>query len=49
MIFMFLQACAWFLKIDPVHIVGIHMYVCVYVCVHVCVHVCVSTPKAINN
>ena len=32
-------ACAWFLKIDPVQIVSMH----------VCVGVCVSAPKAINN
>ena len=30
-------AHAWFLKIDPVQIVGIR------------VHVCMSAPKAINN
>ena len=46
------QACAgcrptraWFLKIDPVRIVGMR----VRVCVCVCVCVCVSAPKAINN
>ena len=33
------QVRAWFLKIDPVRIVGM--------CA--CVHVCVSTPEAINN
>ena len=33
------QACAWFLKIDPVQIVSM----CVCVCV------CLSVPKAINN
>ena len=32
-------ACTWFLKIDPVQIVG----------VHVCVCVCVSTHETINN
>ena len=32
-------ACAWFLKIDPVRIVGMHACVCV----------CVSAPEAINN
>ena len=37
------QAHTWFLKIDPVLIVGICVFVCVYVCV------CVSVPKAINN
>ena len=31
------QACAWFLQIDPVRIVGMH------------VRVCVSAPEAINN
>ena len=30
---------AWFLKIDPVRIVGMHA----------CVRVCVSAPEAINN
>ena len=35
------QARAWFLKIDPVRIVGMHA------CVRVCV--CVSAPEAINN
>ena len=30
-------ARAWFLKIDPVRIIGMH------------VHVCVSVPEAINN
>ena len=35
------QARAWFLKIDPVRIVG--MRVCVCVCV------CVSAPEVINN
>ena len=35
------QACAWFLKIDPVWIVS--MRVCLSVCV------CVPAPKAINN
>ena len=34
-------ARTWFLKIDPVWIVGIR--------VHMCVCVCVSAPKAINN
>ena len=34
-------ARAWFLKIDPVRIVGMH--------VRVCVCVCVSAPEAINN
>ena len=34
-------ARAWFLKIDPVRIVGMH--------VRVCVLVCVSAPEAINN
>ena len=32
-------AHAWFLKIDPVRIIGMR----------VCVCVCVSTPEAINN
>ena len=32
-------AYAWFLKIDPVRIVGMRA----------CVRVCVSAPKAINN
>ena len=32
-------ACTWYLKIDPVQIVG--------VCA--CVYVCVSAPEAINN
>ena len=36
-------ACTWFLKIDPVRIVGMCACVCVCVCV------CVSTPEAINN
>ena len=31
--------CAWFLKIDPVQIVGMR----------VCACVCVSAPEAINN
>ena len=35
------QARAWFLKIDPVWIISMH--VCVCVCV------CVSTPEAVNN
>ena len=37
------QAHAWFLKINPVRIVGMHVcvYVCVCVCVRVCVRVCV--------
>ena len=35
------QARAWFLKIDPVRIVGMR--------VHVCACVCVSTPEAIIN
>ena len=32
----------WFLKIDPMRIVGMHVCVCVYVCmsVYVCVFVC---------
>ena len=30
---------AWFVKIDPVRIVGVHACVCV----------CVSAPEAINN
>ena len=44
---------AWFLKIDPVRIVG--MCACARarararVCVCVCVCVCVSAPEAINN
>ena len=38
-------ARAWFLKIDPVQILG--MRVCVCACVCVCV--CVSAPEAINN
>ena len=33
------QARAWFLKIDPVRIVGMRACVCV----------CVSAPEAINN
>ena len=33
----------WFLKIDPVRIVGMRA------CVRVCVCVCVSAPEAINN
>ena len=33
-------ARAWFLKIYPVRIVGMHVRVCVYVCVCVCVRVC---------
>ena len=44
------QVCAglwlartWFLKIDPVWIVGMLVRVCVCVCV------CVSTPEAINS
>ena len=32
---------AWFLKIDPVRVVGM--------CVRVCVCLCVSAPEAINN
>ena len=36
-------ARAWFLKIDPVWIIGMHVCVCVCVCV------CVSAPEAINN
>ena len=32
-------ARTWFLKIDPVRIVGMHVRVCV----------CVSVPEAINN
>ena len=36
-------ARAWFLKIDPVRIVGMRVRVCV------CVYVCVSAPEAINN
>ena len=35
------QARTWFLKIDPVRIVGMH--------VRVCACVCVSAPEAINN
>ena len=35
------QAHAWFLKVDPVRIVSM----CVYVCVCVCMCVCVSTPR----
>ena len=35
----------WFLKIDPVQIVGMRIRVCVCVCVCVCV----SAPEAINN
>ena len=31
--------CAWFLKFDPVRIVGMRVRVCV----------CVSAPEAINN
>ena len=38
-------ARTWFLKIDPVRIVGMR----VRVCACVCVSVCVSAPKAINN
>ena len=34
---------AWFLKIDPVRIVGMRVRVCM------CVRVCVSAPEAINN
>ena len=34
---------AWFLKIDPVWIVGMHVCMCVYVCV------CVFALEAINN
>ena len=30
-------ACAWFLKIDPVWIIGMHVRVCMRVCVCVCV------------
>ena len=26
-------ACAWFLKIDPVRIIGMRVRVCAYVCV----------------
>ena len=37
------QVSAWFLKIDSVQIVGMHVCVCVCVCV------CVSAPEAINN
>ena len=37
------QARAWFLKIDPVRIVGMRACMCVCVCV------CVSAPEAINN
>ena len=40
------QAGAWFLRIDPVRIVGMRVCVCV-LCV--CVYVCVSTSEAINN
>ena len=36
-------ASTWFLKVDPVRIVSM----CVYVCVCLCV--CVSAPEAINN
>ena len=35
------QARAWFLKIDPVRIIGMR--------VHVCACVCVSASEAINN
>ena len=35
---------AWFLKIDPVRIVGMHACVCVCVCVCVC-----PRAEAINN
>ena len=35
------QVRAWFLKIDPVRIVGMR--------VRVCACVCVSAPEAINN
>ena len=31
------QACAWFLKIDPVQIVCMRVCVCMCVCVRVCV------------
>ena len=36
---------AWFLKIDPVWILGI--YICVCVCVGL--SVCLSVPEAVNN
>ena len=32
---------AWFLKIDPVQIIGIRVCVCARVCACVCAHVCV--------
>ena len=37
------QARAWFLKIDPVRIVGMR------VCGCMCVRVCESAPEAINT
>ena len=33
---------AWFLKIDPMQIVGMRVHVCVCVCMCVCVCVCLS-------
>ena len=37
----------WFLKIDPVQIVGMRVYVCV--CAHTRTCMCVSTPETVNN
>ena len=39
-------ARTWFLKFDPVRIIGIHVLVCVCVCARA---LCVSAPKDINN
>ena len=35
-------ARAWFLKIDPVRIVSMHVCVCLRACMRACVHACVG-------
>ena len=42
--------CTWFIKIDPVWIVGVCVCVCVHacVCVHVCVCVCVYVRVCVS-